>query len=401
MKVMTMGLQKPKRMGGLFGHRQKGKPEDGKKGRRSLQVLNVAVFGLCAVLIVSLFLTHTQAGGMLLAKFDRSSISSSHALVLEGKPGGGQLTAEQVAARILPAVVGVVQYQKGSLTETGEGSGILMSADGRIITNNHVVDGANRLDVVLHNGKHFTAALVGTDARTDLAVLKINAQKLPYAQFGDSDQCHVGEQVLAVGNPSGLELAGSVTQGIISALNRNVDVGNGPMNLIQTDAAINPGNSGGALVNMHGQVVGINSAKIAQTGYEGLGFSIPIRTAQPIVDSILKYGYVKGRVKFGLNCREIDTVTAQINHIPQGIYVGYVEPGSSAAQNGVKADDIITAVNGQSVKNTDDLITLRDKHKPGDTLELTVFRRADGKTYSVPVALMEDKGAAGAADGDW
>ncbi|MFT9057261.1 MAG: trypsin-like peptidase domain-containing protein [Ethanoligenens sp.] len=398
MRVMPMGLKKVNRAFGGKCH-EKAQPTE-KKGRFHLQVLNIAVFVLCAVLIGSLILTHTRAGGMLLAHFNQTS-SSSGVLSVRDKPGGGQLTTEQAAARILPAVVGIVQYQKGSLSETGEGSGILMSADGRIITNNHVVEGANHLDVVLRNGKHYTAALVGTDARTDLAVVKINAQKLPYAQFGDSEQCKVGQQVIAVGNPSGLELAGSVTQGIISALNRNVDVGNGPMNLIQTDAAINPGNSGGALVNMYGQVIGINSAKIAQTGYEGLGFSIPICTAQPIVDSILRYGYVKGRVKFGLNCREIDTVTAQINHIPQGIYIGYVEPGSSAEQNGVKADDIITAVDGQTVKTTDDLINLRDKHKPGETLKLTLFRRGDGKTYQIAVALLEDKGAVAATNGDW
>lgn len=391
-----MGLKKP----AFFGRRTKESVPGAKKGRFHLQALNITVLALCAVLVVSLFLTHTRTGSMLLTHLNQPAASSEW-MSLESKPGGGPLTTEQAAVRILPAVVGVVQYQKGALSETGEGSGIIMSKDGRIITNNHVVEGASRLDVVLRSGKHYAAKLVGTDARTDLAVLKINAQNLSCAQFGDSGQCRVGEQVIAVGNPSGLELAGSVTQGIISALNRNVDVGNGPMNLIQTDAAINPGNSGGALVNMYGQVIGINSAKIAQSGYEGLGFSIPICTAKPVVDSILRYGYVKGRTKFGLKCREIDTVTAQVNHIPQGLYVGYVEPGSSAEKNGMKVDDIITAVDGQTVKTTDDLIGARDKHKPGDTLQLTVFRRGDGKTYQIPVALLEDRGIADNADGNW
>lgn len=391
-----MGLKKP----AFFDKFNKEKTQEGKKGRFHLQALNIVVLTLCVVLVGSLFLTHTQAGNMLLTHLSQPTASSEW-MSLESKPGGGPLSTEQVATRILPAVVGIVQYQKGALSETGEGSGIIMSKDGRILTNNHVVEGANRLDVVLRNGRHYAAKLVGTDARTDLAILKINALNLSCAQFGDSGQCRVGEQVVAVGNPSGLELAGSVTQGIISALNRNVDVGNGPMNLIQTDAAINPGNSGGALVNMYGQVIGINSAKIAQSGYEGLGFSIPIRTAKPVVDSILRYGYVKGRTKFGLKCREIDTVTAQVNHIPQGLYVGYVEPGSSAEKNGVKVDDIITAVDGQPVKTTDDLIGMRDKHKPGDTLQLTIFRRGDGKTYLIPVTLLEDKGIASDADGSW
>lgn len=372
-----------------------------KKRPLSVQVLNAAVFALCAVLLVSLFVTHTSAGGRLWARLNTGTTVSSEQLQVQGRQGG-KLSSEQVAQRILPAVVGVVQYKKGSVSETGEGSGIIMSADGNIITNNHVVEGASRLDVVLRSGKHYAAELVGTDARTDLALIRIQAQNLSYAAFGDSGECRVGEQVMAVGNPSGLELAGSVTQGIISALNRNVDVGNGPMNLIQTDAAINPGNSGGALVNMYGQVVGINSAKIAQTGYEGLGFSIPVSTVKPVVDSILRYGYVKGRVKFGLNCREIDATTAQLNDIPQGIYVGYVEPGSSAEQNGVKADDIITAMDGSEVKTTDDLITRRDKHKPGDTVTLSIFRRSDGKTYQIPVALLEDRGTTlDAQQGDW
>ena len=321
-------------------------------------------------------------------------------MTFAGQPIGSTLSTEEAASHILPAVVGIVQYQKGSIGESGEGSGILMSADGRIITNNHVVEGAGRLDVVLRNGKHYAAKVVGTDVRTDLAVVKIDAHNLSYAKFGDSKQCAVGEQVIAVGNPSGMELAGSVTQGIISALNRNIDVGNGPMNLIQTDAAINPGNSGGALVNMYGQVVGINSAKIAQTGYEGLGFSIPISTAKPIVDSILQHGYVKGRVKFGLKCREVDVATAEVNHIPRGLYVGYVEKGSSAEQNGVKADDIITKLDSKSIQTADALITERDRHKPGDQLQLTLYRRSEQRTLQVPVTLLEDKGAVD-TQGDW
>lgn len=387
---------------GRFGRKSRAAAARQKKKRPlSVQILNAAVFVLCAALLLSLFFTRTPAGASLWAKFYGQQAAVSEQLVVKTHQGG-KLTSEQVAARILPAVVGVVQYKAGSVSESGEGSGIIMSASGIIITNNHVVEDSARLDVVLRSGKHYAATLIGTDARTDLALLRVQATGLPYADFGDSGQCRVGEQVIAVGNPSGLELAGSVTQGIISALNRNVDVGNGPMNLIQTDAAINPGNSGGALVNMYGQVVGINSAKIAQTGYEGLGFSIPVSTVKPVVDSILKYGYVKGRVKFGLNCREIDATTAQLNNIPQGIYVGYVEPGSSAEQNGVLADDIITALDGETVKTTDELITLRDKHKPGETVALTLYRRSDGQTLQVSVTLLEDRGTSSAGqEGDW
>ena len=383
------------------GEQEDAHVQKAKKPKKSLgiQVLNISVFVLCALLLVTLLLSHTSLGAPLRAKFSHSSEGVS-ALTLAGEPIGSTLSTEEAASHILPAVVGIVQYQKGSIGESGEGSGILMSADGRIITNNHVVEGAGRLDVVLRNGKHYAAKVVGTDVRTDLAVVKIDAHNLSYAKFGDSKQCAVGEQVIAVGNPSGMELAGSVTQGIISALNRNIDVGNGPMNLIQTDAAINPGNSGGALVNMYGQVVGINSAKIAQTGYEGLGFSIPISTAKPIVDSILQHGYVKGRVKFGLKCREVDVATAEVNHIPRGLYVGYVEKGSSAEQNGVKADDIITKLDSKSIQTADALITERDRHKPGDQLQLTLYRRSEQRTLQVPVTLLEDKGAVD-TQGDW
>jgi serine protease Do len=377
------------------------------------QVLTIILGSLAALLFLTLtfmvLFGRPDVKGLLAdngagATSGISSTSTVDSLSLSAKPqkSTASLTTEQVAAKILPCVVGIVQYQAGSINETGEGSGIIMSADGKIITNYHVIEGANRLEVVMQNGEKYQASVIGSDSRTDLAVVKISSGNLKYAQFGNSDQCKVGEQVIAVGNPSGLQLAGSVTQGIISALNRNVDVGNGPMNLIQTDAAINPGNSGGALVNMYGQVIGINSAKIAQAGYEGLGFSIPVKTAKSVIDSILKYGYVKGRVKFGLNCKEIDAMTAQVNGIPTGIYIDYVEPGSSADENGVLADDIITAVNGVAVVNTDSLIVQRDKHKPGDEITLTIYRRSSKKTLYIKVKLMEDKGAATAGDsGDW
>jgi serine protease Do len=380
---------------------------DKRTSRNKLTGILVALtvlLSLTLILMIVFDRPNTKGSGSPGGSLSAAPTSSSNSLVLSEKPqkSSSILTTEQVAAKILPSVVGIVQYHTGSLTETGEGSGIVMSADGKVITNYHVIEGANRLEVVMRDGTKYQASVIGSDSRTDIAVLKIKATGLKFAQFGNSDECLVGEQVIAVGNPSGLQLAGSVTQGIISALNRNVDVGNGPMNLIQTDAAINPGNSGGALVNMFGQVIGINSAKIAQTGYEGLGFSIPINTAKPVIDSILKYGYVKGRVKFGLNCKAIDSMTAQFNNVPTGIYIEYVEPGSSAQQNGILADDIITAIDGAKVTDTDTLIVARDKHKPGDEVTLTIYRRSDKKTLSIRVKLMEDKGAAAQSDsGDW
>ena len=380
----------------------------GNDGRRGLNLILAAIAVVLFIVLISMIIFNNFNANVAPLKGSSAAVTSSNSaassLSLSNKPpkNAASLTTEQAAAKILPCIVGIIQYRQGSLSETGEGSGIIMSADGRIITNHHVIEGANRLEVVMQNGTKYQASVVGSDTRTDLAVVKIPASKLKFAQFGNSDQSKVGEQVIAVGNPSGIQLAGSVTQGIISALNRNVDVGNGPMNLIQTDAAINPGNSGGALVNMYGQVIGINSAKIAQTGYEGLGFSIPINTAKPVIDSILRYGYVEGRVKFGLNCKPIDSFTAQFNGIPTGVYIDFVEPGSSAYINGVLADDIITAINGIAVDDADSLIIERDKHKAGDEVTLTVYRRSTKATLTIKIALMEDRGAASSTDvGDW
>lgn len=304
------------------------------------------------------------------------------------------LTTEQVASTVRPCIVGVVQYKKGMVSESGEGSGIIMSQDGYIVTNNHVVNGAYKLEVVTADGKRYNAKQVGSDARTDLAVVKIEASGLKTAEFGDSGKCRVGDQVVAIGNPSGLKLAGSVTQGIISAIDRDIDVGNGPMNLIQTDAAINPGNSGGALINMKGQVIGINSAKIAQQGYEGIGFSIPVSSARPVVSSLIKNGYVKGRVKLGLSCRMLESVTANANNLPSGAYVEYVDPKSGAASSGVKADDIITAIGNVKVTSTSTLVNERDRHKPDDEVTLTIYRRSSCGTLVLNVTLMEDRGTA-------
>jgi serine protease Do len=303
-----------------------------------------------------------------------------------------KLSTQQISKAVCPCVVGIIQYKKNSIKESGEGSGIILSSDGYIVTNNHVVDGATNLEVVFRNGNEINAKIIGSDSRTDVAVIKVNKSNLDCAVFGNSDQCEVGDQVIAIGNPSGLKLAGSVTQGIISAINRNIDVGNGPMNLIQTDAAINPGNSGGALINMYGQVIGINSAKISQQGYEGLGFSIPINTVKTVVDSILKYGYVKGRVRFGFNCIEVDSASAKLNNVPEGIYIVSVDPTSNAAKSGLKAEDIITKIDNNPIITTSQLILERDKHKPNDEETLHIYRQTTKEWLNIKVKLMEDTG---------
>lgn len=304
------------------------------------------------------------------------------------------VSTQKIASDVCPSIVGIVQYKRGTLSETGEGSGIIISKNGYIVTNNHVVEGADRLLVVTNCKDTYNAKIIGTDVRTDIAVIKVEADNLTPAKFGDSDKCCVGDQVVAIGNPSGITLAGSVTQGIISAIDRDIDVGNGPMSLIQTDAAINPGNSGGALINRHGEVIGINSAKIAQAGYEGIGFSIPISFAKPIIKNIIDNGYVKGRVRFGMKCCMIDNATAESENLPAGIYVQYVDPQSEAAKAGIRQDDIITAINGININSTSTLISERDRHKPGEKVKLAVYRRSAYSSLIVEVKLMEDKGAA-------
>ncbi|MDR3552328.1 MAG: trypsin-like peptidase domain-containing protein [Clostridia bacterium] len=391
-------LSREKSAGPARKKRQRASKSEGSHPKRHL--LRFSLILACLALLLCATMTgELQSLFSDLGTANGAAVSNT-SVTLHNKPAwpgcsslaSRKLTTEKVAVQVCESIVGIVQYQKGSLRETGEGSGIIMSSDGLIITNNHVVEGAARLEVVFKGGKKLAASLVGSDARTDIAVIKVQAKGLAYAQFGNSGQCNVGEQVVAIGNPSGLRLAGSVTQGIISAVDRNIDVGNGPMNLIQTDAAINPGNSGGALVNMYGQVVAINSAKISQQGYEGIGFSIPINTAKPVIDSILKYGYVKGRVRFGFNCREIDEMTAKLNEIPAGVYIDSVDSTGPAAKSGLLADDIITAIGSKAIATTDELITVRDAHKPGDRLGITVFRRSSGQHLTLEITLGEDRG---------
>ncbi|WP_312644089.1 trypsin-like peptidase domain-containing protein [Hydrogenoanaerobacterium sp.] len=319
----------------------------------------------------------------------------------------GSLTTKQIAAKVQPSVVGVVVYAAVDANnpfyggsgpiQTSEGSGIIMSADGYIITNAHVVAGASGMKVVLYNDEEYDARLVGRDDNTDLAVIKIEANNLTAAEFGDSAQLQVGEDVVAIGNPGGLEFASSVTKGIISGVNRPIksnDAGY-TMNCIQTDAAINPGNSGGALVNVYGQVIGINSSKIASTEYEGLGFAIPISEAKPIIDDLIANGRVTGRVKLGITGREIDDTLARYNNVPAGFMVYTAEPGSDIANKGVLAGDIITKIDGKDIATLGDLRDYLKDFKPGDKVTLTVFRRTSGKsdsTFEVIIALMADTG---------
>ena len=305
-----------------------------------------------------------------------------------------QMSATQVVKAIKNSIVTIQTYDSQNFDPVAEGSGIVESKDGYIITNEHVIDGASSIAVVTSDGKSYTAQLKGKDLRTDLAVLKINAGDLTPATFGNSDQLEVGETVLAIGNPGGIEFSGSVSTGIISAVNRNVPVGESAsytMNCIQTDAAINPGNSGGALVNMYGQVVGITSSKIEETGYEGMGFAIPVNAAKPVINDLIQYGYVQNRVKIGLSVTELNSAAASASGVPAGLVVAAIDKTSDAYSK-LQVKDIITKIDGKDITSYEQFYTEMSTHKAGDSVALTVYRYSTKNTFQVSVKLQQDKG---------
>lgn len=270
------------------------------------------------------------------------------------------------------------------------GSGIIIRGDGYIVTNNHVVEGASGIKVTTIAGQTFDAKLIGTDATTDLAVLKVESDtELAYAELGDSSEIRVGDLAIAIGNPLREELAGTLTVGYISAINRTMIINEKQMTMIQTDAAINPGNSGGALLNSKGQVIGINTAK--STGYdvEGLGFAIPINDAKPIIESIIVNGYVTGRPLVGLMGRTVTEAVAKANNLPVGVYVVQVTEYGAAERAGMRIGDVIVECEGTKITTIDEINEIRDKHKPGDTIKFKVDR--NGSILDIPVVLQEDK----------
>ncbi|MBS5344713.1 MAG: trypsin-like peptidase domain-containing protein [Clostridium sp.] len=304
----------------------------------------------------------------------------------------GKLTTEEVAQKVIPSVVCIQAYSNtngyfGTSSESGEGSGIIASSDGYIITNAHVIEGASALKVILSNGTSYEAKIVGSDTATDLALIKIDATDLQAAEFGSSEDLQVGEQVIAIGNPGGIQFNSSVTVGYVSAVNRSITYNGYDMECIQTDAAINPGNSGGALVNMYGQIIGINSAKITATGYEGLGFAIPIDTAQPIINNLKQYGYVKDRAMLGITGQYIDATTARFYGLTQGYSI--VKLNSNVSDAGLQKGDIITKIDGNNISSETTVQNVIAKKKPGDTVELEVYRPTTGESITATVTLTE------------
>lgn len=270
----------------------------------------------------------------------------------------------------------------------GRGSGVIISQDGYLLTNNHVIENATKVSVTLKNGESYDAALVGTDPETDLAVIKIDASGLQAAAIGSSSALQVGDETIAIGNPLG-ELGGTVTNGIVSALNREVTIDDRSMNLLQTNAAINPGNSGGGLFNDRGELIGIVVAKSSGVGVEGLGFAIPIDTAKAVADDLIANGYVTGRGELGVSVIDInDSRTAFYYRVPQnGVYLAGVNSGSAAERAGLKIGDGILAVDGTEVSSAAALSSQIAQHKAGETIKLTILR--DGGEQTVSVTLQE------------
>lgn len=386
-------------------------------------VLSFAVFGLYALLDGEQIVDDAGVSGISQQESLPSSQQANENtpdLSPSSKPSDnttvpsadGILTTSQIYKKVAPSIVGIIQYKSTYFEPTGEGSGIILSSDGYIATNAHVIDGADSIEVVLNDGTTYKGTVIGVDKKTDLAVVKIDAKGLTPAEFGSSSELVEGEKAVAIGNPGGVSYAGSISQGVISGLNRNLRAATDgyTMNFIQTDAAISPGNSGGALVNEFGQVVGINSQKLAESGYEGIGFAIPIDEAIPILNDLMRYGHVTGRVKLGISAYAINEYAASVNGIPAGILIDSIEEGSSLTRAGVQAGDLITAVDGTSVNSFTGLNDLLRGYSPGDTVTLTIFRAnytsqsggsyrpgsggqsVTGNTFDVEVTLMEDIG---------
>ncbi len=313
----------------------------------------------------------------------------------------------QAVKKDTPTVVGVVNYQNitnyagvTSLQEYGVGSGVIFDPRGYIVTNNHVVQGATKVEVVLYDKKHVWAKVIGTDPYTDLAVLKIPSADITtqnVAQFGNSATLQAGEPAIAIGNPAGLDFADTVTEGVISATQRTMPVTDeatgqvlGQETVLQTDAAINPGNSGGPLLNILGQVIGINSSKISATGFEGMGFAIPINEVKTIASQIIATGHAQ-HPALGIEGGSLASVPQQLQpNVPvtYGVYVSQVDSASAKA-SGIKVGDVIVAIDGQKVTGLTDLRNiLWDNYKPGDTVTVTAYRKQQKLNFTIHLGVL-------------
>ena len=387
------------------------KPENKKKkGRKILTgivaILSVVAVGTTSIVGYSLItgngLGNDSSGSSLqtaqnndddtssASSVDRSNLPS----IIQLATPSDAMSIPDIVDKVSPSVVGIsCMTSSGTVT----GTGIIMSEDGYIITNAHVVDGANTISVVLPSSytdessgsesETIAAELVGADSQTDLAVVKIDRTGLTAAEFGTSSEIRVGEVSIVIGNPLGFDLANSVTAGIISATDRTLTIEDRTMNLIQNDASINSGNSGGPLINAYGQVIGITSAKVSSTYGEGLGFAIPIDEAIPIVEDLIQYGYVTGRPTLGISGENVTDVYSQYYDIPKGFFVRSVEEGSAAEEAGIQVNDIVIGIEGTLIESIEEFNEIKEEYQAGDQITVSVYR--DGDIIDMEVILGE------------
>ena len=316
----------------------------------------------------------------------RAPTGDGTVLTLAERPAEAAMSLQDIYKKVSPSVV-FIRAATGQ--GIAQGTGVVKSADGYIITNAHVIEGSFRADVVLEDGGQYEALLVGSDAATDLAVLKIDAQGLTPAEFGDSDQMEVGDVVVAIGNPMGEELRGTMTDGILSAINRDMEVEGRQMTLLQTTAALNTGNSGGALINDMGQVIGITNMKLMayNSTVEGLGFAIPSRTAKTVVDDLIGYGVVKGRPMLGITVRPLTAEERTGRSLDHGLWVEQVEEKSDAWTQGIRTGDVLLSANGVELSVNDDLLELKNALAVGETIRFCLWR--EGETLDITMELVE------------
>lgn len=411
---------------------ENGNPIPQKKNKTTM-IICIVIAICAAIAVVGLVASATSKSG---SDSKETTTAGSSAQVkteeqesVPTKDNSGNYTVAGVAQNNMDSCVGITVYSQassyssfygygsdgnsssdGNQTKSSEGSGVLMLEDGGktyVMTCAHVISGGSSFTVTLNDGTEYDASMVAYDSQTDIGVLSINATGLKIATFANSDSVAVGEQVVAIGCPGGLEFMNSVTSGYVSAIDRPVSSKIGYDNkCIQTDAAINPGNSGGALFNMQGQVIGINSSKIASTEYEGMGFAVPSNTAVSTANSLIKSGYVEGRAKLGITYNNISSysnASAILSALSEKGYkdangtmvIGEVSSDSDLANKDIKQYDMIVAVNGTTMTDTDVMTSVLSDSKPGDTIKLTIARIENNqiKTFDVECKLVESKGS--------
>ena len=348
---------------------------------------------LALVLVAAVSFGGGFAGYMVASK------NGGQAVMYQAAPSGNATSTSSstgsladVASAVSPSVVVVTTEQivtdnyfwGGQQVLSGAGSGVILTTDGYIVTNYHVVEGAQQVTVTLHDDSTYTATVVGSDQQSDIALLKIEADGLTPAVLGDSDNVQVGEVVIAVGNPMGT-LGGTVTDGIVSALNRDITVEGNQMTLMQTSAAISPGNSGGGLFNTNGELIAIVNAKYSDEDAEGLGFAIPVNTMKTVVQDLLENGYVTGRPALGITVITVGDVQTAMQYgvSSLGVYVNSVDAGSGAEAAGMKAGDRIVSIGTQLVETTDDVTNALKNYNVGDVVEIQVDRGRELITLQV------------------